>query len=212
MQKTALQDALSDLACTMLHSMRHQSEVEAERVASEVRRRRLQRSWTLDAAAGRLGVSRRLLAQIEAGQGNPSLSTLLSIAAGFDISLVELLAGGDKPSISVQADNAAAPLLWSGAAGGEGRLLVGSEPLELWEWSLGPGDERTSDAHRTSSREALLVTEGTVTLVVGAAEPVMVGAGQSALFRADEPHSYRNDSTTWARFVLAVHEPSGGPA
>src|SRR5262245_6378457 len=106
--------------------------MESEHVATEVRRRRQQRSWTLDVAAARLGVSRRLLAQIEAGQANPSLSSLLSIAAGFDISLVELLASADKPTITVQDDNASAPLLWQGEHGGEGRLLVGSDPLELW--------------------------------------------------------------------------------
>lgn len=183
-----------------------------EQVAAEVRRRRQQRNWTLDVAAVRLGVSRRLLAQIEAGQANPSLSTMLSIAEGFDASLVELLAGVDKQSITVQADTGSAPLLWEGEHGGEGRLLVGSDPLELWEWSLGPGDERRSDAHRPSSREALLVTEGAVTLCVGSAEPVALSIGQSALFRADEPHSYRNDTDARAGFVLAVHEPSGGVA
>ena len=157
-----------------------------EHVAAEVRWRRQQRSWTLDVAAARLGVSRRLLAQIEAGQANPSLSTLLSIAAGFDISLVELLAGADKPAITVQADNEAAPVLWKGDHGGVGRLLVGSDPLEVWDWTLAPGDERRSDAHRPTSREVLLVTGGTVTLTVGAADSVQVTAGQSALFHADE--------------------------
>ena len=51
-----------------------------------------------------------------------------------------------------------------------------------------------------------------MTVSVGAAEPVEVRAGQSALFRADEPHLYRNDTDTAVRFVLAVHEPSGGVA
>ncbi len=179
-------------------------------IGVEVRRRRHQRGWTLDAAAARLGVSRRLLAQLERGQANPSLSTLLTIAAGFDISLVELLTGGDKPSITVQPDNATATVLWTGPHGGVARLLVGSDPLELWHWSLGPGDERASDAHRPNAREALYVTGGAVTLCLGSGDPVVVKRGQSALFRADEPHSYRNDGKTAATFVLAVHEPSGG--
>ena len=186
------------------------SNSQVEKVAVQVRCRRQQRGWTLDVAAGRLGVSRRLLAQLEAGQANPALSTLLSIAEGFDISLVELLAGGDKPSITVQPDNASAPVLWTGEHGGEGRLLVGSDPLELWHWTLAPGDGRVSNAHRSNAREVLLVTAGAVTLCVGADDPVVVRRGQSALFRADEPHCYRNDGKTQATFVLAVYEPSGG--
>lgn len=183
-----------------------------EQVAVEVRGRRQQRNWTLDVAAVRLGVSRRLLAQIEAGQANPSLSTLLSIAEGFDISLVELLASADKRSITVQEDNASAPVLWTGEHGGEARLLVGSDPLELWEWTLGPGDERRAEAHRTGSREVLLVTDGMLTVCVGAGEPVDVRSGQSAIFRADESHWYRNHTDAVTSFVLAVHEPSGGVA
>ena len=46
-------------------------------------------------------------------------------------------------------------------------------------------------------------------MLVGSHEPVVVKRGQSALFRADEPNRYRNDGKTMARFVLAVHEPSG---
>ena len=181
-------------------------------VAEQVRRRRQQHGWTLDVAAQRLGVSRRLLVQLEAGQANPSLSTLLSVAQGFDISLVELLASGGKPAIALQPSNAAAPVLWSSERGSEGRLLVGSDPLELWQWTLEPGDERASDAHREGSREALSVTSGAVTVTVGSGESVVVRKGQSALFRADEPHSYRNDGTSKDHFVLAVHEPSGGLA
>ena len=168
------------LECAIVHAMEETASGQAEHVAAEVRRRRQQRGWTLDTAASRLGVSRRLLAQLEAGQANPSLSTLLSIAAGFDISLVDLLAGEDKPSITLQADNASAPVLWTGAHGGEARLLVGSDPLELWHWSLAPGDERASDAHRSNAREALLVIAGAVTLRVGLGRP---GRGEAGAVR-----------------------------
>ena len=185
---------------------------ESSQIGADVRRRRQQRGWTLDETAARLGVSRRLLAQLEAGQANPSLSTLLAIATGFDTSLAELIAGADKPSIVVQPDNSTAPRLWEGAHGGEARLLAGSEPLELWEWSLEPGDERAADAHRPNSREILSVTKGQVTLTVGAEEPVVLKAGQSALFCADKPHSYRNASTRRCEFLLAVHEPNGVPS
>lgn len=183
---------------------------ELEQLAAGVRRRRTDRGWTLDEAAARLGVSRRLVAQIEAAEANPSLTTLLALAAGFDTSLVDLIAIPNDPTITVQADNDTAPLLWTGPTGGEGRLLVGSDPLELWTWTLQPGEERGSDSHRTDSREALMVLAGTLTLTVGSATAT-INAGQSAMFRAEAPHSYRNDGTEPTTYVLAVHEPIGGP-
>jgi transcriptional regulator with XRE-family HTH domain len=181
---------------------------EIGRVALEVRRRRTERGWTLDAAAARLGVSRRLLVQIEAGGANPSLSSLLSIAAGFGVPLVDLLGEAQTPPITTQADNSSAHVLWTGPAGGEGRLLVAAGGLELWEWTLQPGEERRSDAHRSGAREALTVTAGTVTIEVAGAEPVTLRRGQSAAFGADVPHRYANDGQRPARFLLAVYESS----
>jgi transcriptional regulator with XRE-family HTH domain len=162
---------------------------------------------TLDAAAGQLGVSRRLLVQIEAGEANPSLSSLRSIAAGFGVPLVDLLAEAEMPAIAIQDDNSAR-VLWIGPAGGEGRLLVASGGLELWEWMLLPGEERRFDPHRTGSREALTVTAGSVTIEIAGAEPATLERGQSAAFGADVDHRYANESKLPARFLLAAYEAS----
>ena len=177
-------------------------------VGEQVRRRRLEHGWTLDAAAARLGVSRRLLVQIEAGEANPSLSSLLAVAAGFGVALVELLADTDKPVITVRADNDSAPALWTGPAGGSARLLVASGGLELWDWTLKPGEERRSEEHRSGSREALTVTASAVTISVGDDERVVLRRGQSAAFGADVHHCYANESRRAARFFLAVYEAS----
>jgi transcriptional regulator with XRE-family HTH domain len=177
-------------------------------VGDQVRRRRSERGWTLDAAAPRLGVSRRLLVQIEVGAANPSLSSLLAIAAGFDVALVDLLAEAEKPAITVQPDNRTAPSLWTGPSGGEGRLLVASGGLELWDWTLEPGEERRSEAHRPGSREALTVTAGVLTIELAGDEPARVRRGQSAAFGADVDHRYVNDSTRTTKFILAVYESS----
>lgn len=177
-------------------------------VGDQVRRRRLERRWTLDTAAPRLGVSRRLLVQIEAGAANPSLSSLLAIAAGFDIALVDLLADAEKPVISIQPDNQSAPALWRGPSGGEGRLLVASGGMELWHWTLQPGEERRSEAHRPGSREALTITTGVLTIEVAGGDAAVLRRGQSAAFGANADHRYANESGRATRFLLAVYESS----
>lgn len=179
-----------------------------ESVGAQIRRRRLEHRWTLDTAAARLGVSRRLLVQIEAGEANPSLSTLLAIAAGFGIALVDLLAETETPTITVQPDPDNAPILWTGSAGGRGRLLVASRGLELWHWTLQPGEERTADAHRPGSREALTVTAGTLTVELASGDRAVLRRGQAAAFAADVDHRYTNHTNRPAQFTLAVHEPT----
>ena len=180
----------------------------ARNIGEQVRRRRLERDWTLDSGAARLGVSRRLLVQIEAGEANPSLSTLLAIAAGFGIALEDLLADANTAAITIRRDRASAPVLWRGPSGGQGRLLVASSGLELWDWVLQPGEERRSDAHRPGAREALTVTSGSLTIEVAGCAPASLRSGQSAAFAADRDHRYANPARRPTRFVLAVHEAS----
>ncbi len=173
-----------------------------------MRSERLNRNWSLDHAAARLGVSRRLLTQIESGSANPSLSTLLSIANGFGFDLTCLLAS-PSPSVDVvfQPDNATADAIWATDRGSSARLLVGMGPLEMWSWRLEPGDTRHADAHSPDSLEALVVTSGALEIELDGADPHRVKAGQSLIFAADRPHTYRNPGKRSAAFHLAVFDP-----
>lgn len=183
------------------------AEPNSRSVAKQVRRLRVERRWNLDEAAARLGVSRRLLVQLESGRANPTLATLLAVASGFDVALADLLADCAEVGVQVRADNSAAPALWSTSAGSHARLLVGSRVLELWEWTLAAGEGRVCNPHRRGTQEALTVTAGALTLTVGTGKPVVIGAGQSALHDGDERHAYDNHTGLPAEFVLAVHEP-----
>jgi transcriptional regulator with XRE-family HTH domain len=176
-------------------------------LGDRVRRLRTGRHWTLDQAAGRLGISRRLLIQIEGSEANPSLSTLLSIAQGFDVTLPDLLDGEPAASTLVRPDRPTT--LWSSPAGSHGDLCVGLGPIELWRWTLQPGERRLSSALASGSRECLLVLAGDVIVKVGD-ERVEVGADGSVAFAADSDHEYGNDSDRPAEFVLAVLDPIDG--
>jgi transcriptional regulator with XRE-family HTH domain len=179
----------------------------AAEIAARVRAARAQRRWTLDELAARSTVSRRLLVQIEHGDANPSLATMLKLAAALGITLTELVA--DEPATAPVAVVAGrdAMTLWSTAAGSAARLLVSHGAIELWSWTLAPGDRRDSEPHRPGSVELIAVETGTVALDVGH-HRAAVPAGDSAWFDATLPHGYANPDTTTATFTLVVFEPA----
>ena len=80
--------------------------------------------------------------------------------------------------------------------------------VELWDWTLQPGDRHTSQAHPVGTRELLHVQEGAVEVRI-AEETVVLLPGDAASFRGDLAHGYANTSERAARFSLAVFEPAG---
>jgi len=176
-------------------------------IASRVRAERAHRRWTLDELAARSAVSRRLLVQIEHAEANPSLATLLKLAAALGVTLTELLAQQPAARPLAIAPEKDAMTLWSTPAGSSARLRVSHGPLELWSWTLQAGDRRTSEPHRPGSLELLTVQTGTVALDVGDHQ-VEIPAGDSAWFDATWPHAYANPAATAANFTLVVLEPS----
>jgi transcriptional regulator with XRE-family HTH domain len=179
-------------------------------VAQHVRAMRAGRSWSLDELAGRSGVSKGMLVQIEGARTNPSVGTLCRIADAFGVTVGRLLEPGVPRRVSVtSADDAV--VLWRGAAGGYARLLRGvNEPdfVELWEWVLEPGDRHSSPDHAPGTRELLHVLGGTLTVMVDGSD-VAVAAGQTLDFVADQPHEYRNDGDGTARVAMVVVMPPG---
>jgi transcriptional regulator with XRE-family HTH domain len=182
-------------------------ETVAAELAARVRSARRQRRWTLDEFATRSTVSRRLLVQIEHGEANPSLATLLKLAAALGITLTELVAGEPQSDPVAVVPGEDAMTLWSTPAGSAARLLVSHGPIELWSWTLAPGDRRDSEPHRPGSVELIAVDTGTVALDVGG-HRVVVPAGDSAWFDATQPHSYANPEAGTATFTLVVLEPA----
>jgi transcriptional regulator with XRE-family HTH domain len=182
-----------------------------EAVARNVREARLERGWTLDQLANRSGVSKGMVVQIEQAKTNPSIGTLSKIADALGVSLPDLVDAGGTPSLRlVESDDAA--LLWHSSAGSMAKLLVGGRRpdfIELWEWTLVPGDVYEGRAHPIGIRELIHVVEGTLTLTLGDEQWVLEG-GTSAAYSGDQPHTYRNDDASALRMFLVMVDPSGG--
>lgn len=177
-------------------------------VALHCRALRQARGWSLDELAGRSGVSKGMLVQIEAARTNPSVGTLARVADAFGVTVSRLLEPAQDRTVHL-SDAEEAPVLWRGGRGGTARLLRGlNEPdfVELWEWRLAPHEEHVSDDHQPGTREVLHILSGLIIVTV-AAEEFTLGPGQTIDYLADRDHSYRNDFDTPARFLMMVCLP-----
>jgi transcriptional regulator with XRE-family HTH domain len=174
-------------------------------VALHVRALRTGRGWSLDELAGRSGVSKGMLVQIEAARTNPSVGTLARVADAFGVTVARLLEPSADRSVHV-SDYEEAPVLWRGGRGGTARLLRGLNEVELWDWRLAPHEGYASDDHQPGTREVITVLTGTVTIAVGG-EDYTVHSGQTIDLAADRAHGYQNLTDTPARFTMLVTMP-----
>lgn len=185
----------------------------ASAIGVRVKHERRSRRWTLDQLAEIAGVSRRMVVNVEQGAANPSVGTLLRISDALGVGLPSLVEPPEPKPVKVTRDGDGATL-WSSESGGRGVLVAGTEPpdvVELWDWTLGPGDRHANEAHAPGTRELVQVREGRIIVEAGD-RSVVLDAGDAAAFPGDVAHAYANPRTRPARFSLAVFEPGVGSA
>jgi transcriptional regulator with XRE-family HTH domain len=197
--------ALTDIAGPRRRST--EEAVVSAAVARHVRALRQARKWSLDELAGRSGVSRGMVVQIEGGRTNPSIGTLCRLAEAFGVNLAALLETPLEPPVRVMGADQP-PVLWRGADGGTGRLLGGVNETELWDWRMEPGERLVSGDHSPGTRELMHVRAGGMVVTVdGVDHPV--AEGETIDFAADRSHGYRNDGSVVAVSTMVVVTPPG---
>lgn len=194
----------------MLHSMETPAAL-TRLIGERLRQERQSRQWTLDQLAGVSDVSRRMLINIEQGTANPSIALLLKLSDALGVGLSALVESPRATTLKL-TPSGTGPVLWSGDAGGRAVLVASTTPpdvLELWDWTLGPGDRQVSEAHAAGTRELLQVQQGAVVVEV-AEQMVTLQTGDALSFPGDLPHAYGNPADASARFSLSVFEPAVG--
>jgi transcriptional regulator with XRE-family HTH domain len=185
-------------------------EAVATAIGRNVRRLRNRRALTLDGLAAAAGVSRSTVIQIEAGKANPSVGTLLALASVLRVGIGSLVDVDAGPEMVVRR-RATAAQLWRTDAGSSAVFLLGTDPpdvIELWDWTLQPGEGFHSEAHPAGTREVLSVLSGTLRMRVGDAQEVM-GTGDTVMFPAHAAHHYSCAGDEPVRFMMFALEPDG---
>jgi transcriptional regulator with XRE-family HTH domain len=169
---------------------------------------RAERGWSLDQLASRSGVSKGVLVALEQGRSNPNLATLARIGDAFGVPVTRLVDVSDEPAVRITGPEAAR-VLWRGDAGGTGTIIAATEPpwaVELWRWTLHPGERFGGDAHAPASKEMAWVESGTLTLTV-AGRRYEVAAPRCARFPGSLPHFYVNEGAEPAVITMIVLVP-----
>jgi transcriptional regulator with XRE-family HTH domain len=169
---------------------------------------RSERGWSLDQLVLRSGVSKGVLVALEQGRSNPNLATLARIGDAFGVPVTRLVDVSDEPAVRITGPETAR-VLWRGEAGGTGTIIAATEPpwaVELWRWTLLPGERFGGDAHAPASKEMAWVESGTLTLTV-AGRRYEVAAPRCARFPGSLPHFYVNEGAEPAVITMIVLVP-----
>lgn len=163
------------------------------------------------ALARRSGVARGTLAQLERGEGNPTVDTLYALANAVGVPLADLLAApAAEPGVYVVRARTG-----PGVPGGttEAELLERFDRPglfgELYALRFYPGEARHSQAHPLGVVEHLHLHAGHVR--VGPQEaPVELGPGDYARYDGSVPHVYEALGGEASATLLMLTPAAGG--
>jgi len=161
------------------------------------------RSLTQDGLARNAGVPRSTIANLESGEGNPSLQVLVKVAQALGVPIDELLA---SPRAMVRRWPADEVAVRTKGRGVSIRALVPEPvPEEMMDvMDFAPGAVMGGTPHLPGTREFFTCLDGRVHLMV-AGERYELGAGDVLAFPGNLPHSYQNgDGVAPARGVSVV--------
>jgi transcriptional regulator with XRE-family HTH domain len=161
------------------------------------------RGLTQDMLARDAGVPRSTIANLESGEGNPSLAVLVKVAQALAVPIDELLA---SPRAMVRRWDADEVVLTTKGRGVTIRPLV-PEPvpdsmMEVMDFA--PGAIMGGTPHLPGTREFFTCLQGRVKITV-AGDAYELDTGEVLAFPGNLPHSYQNlDGVAPARGVSVV--------
>jgi transcriptional regulator with XRE-family HTH domain len=186
-----------------------------QRIAGRVRELRAAQGLSLDALAGKSGVSRSMISLIERGESSPTAVVLEKLAGGLGVTLASLF---DAPAAASQGPGG--PLVrredqlqWRDPASGYVRRNVSPpgvpQPLQIVEVQFPPGGRVAFETGGRDIRvhQQIWVLEGAIDITVGE-ECYQLREGDCLAMNLDHPTMFHNPRRKPARYaVVMVSEP-----
>ncbi|MBA3775372.1 MAG: helix-turn-helix transcriptional regulator [Betaproteobacteria bacterium] len=160
------------------------------------------RTLTQEALARSAGVPRSTIANLESGEGNPSLAVLVKVANALGVPIDELLG---SPRAKVRKWNAAEVPSQTHGRGVTVRPLV-PEPVPeemLVVMDFAPRAVMRGTPHLPGTREFFTCLAGQLTIFV-AGDRHDLAAGDVLAFPGNVPHSYQNSDPAQKAYGVSV--------
>lgn len=176
-------------------------------VANNIKRLREEQKLSMDELARLSGVSKSMLAQIERGEGNPTISTLWKLSNGMRVPFDALTVRPKAPYEIVRTSDIQ-PILED-----EGRVKNYSvfpddenRRFAVYYLELEPGSYLQSEPHLRGTTEFITVFGGKLE-VEADGKHFSVEQGESIRFRGDTVHSYQNIGTETTILHMILYNP-----
>jgi transcriptional regulator with XRE-family HTH domain len=178
-----------------------------QRIAARVRSARLARGLTLDALAGRSGVSRAMISKVERGEASPTAVLLGRLAQALGITLSDFFR---EPETDAPLTRAAEQPVWRDPAVGYLRrnVTAGGAGLDIVDVTLPAGASVTYDnaVAPLVVEQVVWVLDGQLRMSIGG-EVLDLGTGDSLAMRLDRPTRFQNISALPVRYAVVVRRP-----
>lgn len=173
-----------------------------------LRQLRRSRGLSLSEVAEATGISPSFLSIVENGQSDITVSRLMRLVHWYGVSIADLLQAPDRSLVrvvrveerrSVELSDERIEILMLTRDGQHAMMPV------INVYGEGGG---MSESTQHDGEEFVFVLSGTIQLDIGSEDPIVLGPGDSASYRAEAPHSFRNVGDGEARFLGVTTPPN----
>jgi len=181
-------------------------EVSSGRLGKRIRALRGERGLTLDALAGRSGVSRAMISKLERGEKNPTLVVAAKVAEGLGMSLSQVVGTEGRGEVVV-VPRERRMVKRDSETGFERQLLSPSFGGRGIEFTRNVVPEGSSSGeyppHRRGVDEYLVVEKGILRACLGDEEQLLE-EGDALFFEAEVPHRFDNAGEGECSYYLII--------
>jgi transcriptional regulator with XRE-family HTH domain len=184
------------------------------RIGDRVRALRADQGLSLEALAGRSGVSRSMISLVERGESSPTAVVLEKLATALGVALASLF---DAPAETAAQEGPIArrdaQVEWTDPASGYRRRNVTpvgmSQPMQIVEVHFPPGGRV---AFETGAREVRVYQQvwmlsGSMDITIGSARH-QLREGDCLAMQLDQPTMFHNPTHTAARYAVVLSSAS----